>query len=230
MKKNVLFCMLLAAALIAGGCTRKTTQEQQNSSAGDSASQSESTTQSGETSGTMQNNGTQEQGTENGAGTGDNQQTTMISEEEARNIALNHAGLTADQVTFVKSGIDREDGRESYDVEFYTQDQKEYDYEIDPYTGEVRDYDYDAEYHTQSSGSTDGDRITEETAKQSALGQVPGATDQDIREFGLEYDNDRPRYEGKIYFDQKEYEFEIDAYTGEIVEWDVETIYDQSAR
>lgn len=73
--------------------------------------------------------------------------TTKISEEDAKQIALAHAGLTTDQVIFIKSGIDRDYGREKYDVEFYTHDQKEYDYEIDPYTGEVLDVDYDAEYH-----------------------------------------------------------------------------------
>ncbi len=70
---------------------------------------------------------------------------TMLSEEEAKKIALTHAGLTEDQVTFIKSEIDRDSGRENYEIEFYTQDQKEYDYEIDSYTGEILDIDYDAE-------------------------------------------------------------------------------------
>lgn len=71
--------------------------------------------------------------------------TTTISEDEAKQTALTHAGLTTDQVTFIKSNIDRDDGREVYDVEFYTQDRNEYDYEIDPYTGEVLEYDFDVE-------------------------------------------------------------------------------------
>ena len=71
--------------------------------------------------------------------------TNIISEEEAKQIALAHAGLTTEQITFIESSMDRDYGREHYDVEFYTHDQKEYDYEIDPYTGEILDVDYDAE-------------------------------------------------------------------------------------
>ena len=149
----------------------------------------------------------------------------MISEEEAKQIALAHAGLPADQVTFIKSGTDREDGHVRYDVEFYTNDKKEYDYEIDPYTGEILEYDYDAEYYVQSSDTTDTKTITEDEAKKIALDKVPGATSEHIREFKTDYDNGKLKYEGKIYYNQKEYEFEIDAHSSTILEWDEEPIY-----
>ena len=150
---------------------------------------------------------------------------TKISEEEAKRIALSHAGLTTDQVTFIKSGIDRDDDREYYDVEFYTKDHKEYDYEIDPHTGDVVSYDYDAEYYTSSTDTAKGERISEDAAKKIALDKVPGATAQDIREFKTDSNNGKLEYEGKIYYGQKEYEFEIDGYSGAVLEWDVETIY-----
>lgn len=79
-------------------------------------------------------------GCSNGSG-----ETSMITEDNAKEIALSHASLTADQVTFIKSNIDTDDGRKHYEVEFYTPDNKEYDYEIDPYSGEILDFDYDAE-------------------------------------------------------------------------------------
>jgi len=66
-----------------------------------------------------------------------------ISAEDAKTIALQHAGLAADQVTFMKSELDRENGNKVYDIEFYTQDRKEYDYEIHSQTGEIVDMDYD---------------------------------------------------------------------------------------
>ena len=75
----------------------------------------------------------------------------QISEAAAKEIALTHAGLTADQVTFIKSEIDTDDGRKQYEIEFVTKDHKEYDYEIDMYTGEILDYDYEAEHYPQSS-------------------------------------------------------------------------------
>lgn len=76
-----------------------------------------------------------------------NTREQAISEQEAKEIALNHAGLTADQVSFVKSGIDRDFGQEKYDVEFYTRDQKEYDYEIDCYDGTILEWNVDSSLH-----------------------------------------------------------------------------------
>lgn len=88
--------------------------------------------------------GTQNGGTGGGADASGTE-TAAVGEGKAKEIALNHAGLTEDQVTFVRSRLDWEDGRQVYDVEFYTSDYKEYDYEIDATTGEVLSYDYDAE-------------------------------------------------------------------------------------
>lgn len=79
-------------------------------------------------------------GAENNANT-----DSTISEEEARDIALSHAGLTSDQVTFIKSHVDLDDGKRIYNVEFYTTNGKEYDYEIDPGSGNILDFDFDVE-------------------------------------------------------------------------------------
>lgn len=68
-----------------------------------------------------------------------------VSEEQAKQIALEDAGLTMDQVTFIQSVIETDDGQKSYDIEFYTADGVEYDYAIDPYTGEILEYDFEVE-------------------------------------------------------------------------------------
>lgn len=72
--------------------------------------------------------------------------------------------------------------------------------------------------------STDNANLSEEDAKQIALAKVPGATAQDIRDFHTDYDNSKLKYEGEIYYENIEYDFEIDANTGEILEWDVEPV------
>ena len=102
----------------------------------------------------------------NQSGTGST--TASITAERAREIALNHAGLTASQVTFARADLDRDDGRLVYDVEFYTSDYKEYDYEIDASTGAVLSYDYDAEHYNGGTGSTTAS-ITAERAREIAL-------------------------------------------------------------
>ena len=63
----------------------------------------------------------------------------LLSAEQAQNAALTHAGLTSDQVTGMRSELDRDDGRQLYEVEFYS-GATEYDYEIDAYSGEVISY------------------------------------------------------------------------------------------
>ena len=61
---------------------------------------------------------------------------TDIGLEEAKAIALKHAGLKESEVTRLKAEKDRDDGRIKYDVEFQ-KGRMEYDYEIDAETGKV---------------------------------------------------------------------------------------------
>ena len=156
-------------------------------------------------------------------------QAAAVTEEQARETALSHAGLTADQVTFVRSELDRDDGRLMYDVEFYTSDYKEYDYEIDANTGAVLSYDYDAEHYSRPSngGSTStGAAISEARAREIALAQVSGAADSNIRKMELDRDDGRLQYEVKIVYNNMEYDFDIDASTGTILSRDVESVWD----
>ena len=152
-------------------------------------------------------------------------QAAAVTEEQARETALSHAGLTADQVTFVRSKLDRDDGRLMYDVEFYTSDYKEYDYEIDAATGEILSYDYDAEGYSYQPNATPGTAITAEQARAIALAEVPGAAESDIYEFETDRDDGRLEYEGKIIYNNTEYEFTIDGYSGAIREWDAEPFH-----
>ena len=143
-----------------------------------------------------------------------------ITEDQARQIALDHAGLSASQVTFLKSRLDYDDGRQVYDVEFYSSDYTEYDYEIDAATGDILSYDSDAEGYAPPTANTTA--ITADQARQIALAEVPGATVNDIYEFELDRDDGRLEYEGTIYYNGMEYEFTIDGYSGAIRSWEAE--------
>lgn len=147
----------------------------------------------------------------------------LITADTAKSNALAHAGLSSDQVTFVESKLGYEDGRQVYEVEFYTSDYREYDYEIDAYTGEVVSFDYDKEnIITPYTPSGNDSAITEAKARELALAKVPGATASDIKEFKMDYDDGRTEYEGKIIYGGIEYEFEIDASTGAFLDWEAE--------
>ena len=129
-----------------------------------------------------------------------------LSADEAKQIALDNAGLSNEDVTFIKAEKDREDGKVVYEVEFYTKDKREFDYEIDGNTGDILSYDTDAENYKPTSAETSQQEtaITEEKVKEIALAKVPGATAENIREFKKEFDDGREKYEGKIVYDKTE--------------------------
>ena len=75
-----------------------------------------------------------------------------------------------------------------------------------------------------SSGSTGNEvnvAISLEEAQNIALERVPGATSQNIS-VKLDWDDGWYIYEGDILYNRMEYEFEIDANTGNILKWEEE--------
>ena len=52
-----------------------------------------------------------------------------------------------------------------------------------------------------------------------ALKKVPGANQSHVYDVHLDREHGRMVYEGEIYYNGWEYEFDIDAVTGEIVKW-----------
>lgn len=151
----------------------------------------------------------------------------VISTEQAKSSALAHAGLSAAQVYFVQVKLEWDDGRQVYDVEFYTSDYQEYDYEIDAQTGTVLSFDYDADHYTPPAASNPSNSyISQDEAIQIALSYVSGATKSHVRSAKLDYDDGQLQYEIKIIYDTIEYEFEVEAYTGRILSRDMESIYD----
>ena len=149
-----------------------------------------------------------------------------ISKDKAEEIALSHAGLSKEQVTFVRAEKELEDGKTVYDIEFYTKDFQEFDYQIDAKTGDVLSFDADVKKDVTQPEKEPVTTISEEQAKTIALEKVPGATTADIREFKTDRDGGKTEYEGKIVYNNREYEFEIDTESGEIISWDEESVFD----
>lgn len=146
--------------------------------------------------------------------------TETVDEAEAQKIALEHAGVKAADATIIRSKLDYEDGRQVYDIEWYAGGAK-YDYEIAADTGEI----ISSAYEEKTVGANSNNvTVSEADAKKTALDRVSGATDKDIYEWKLDYDDGRPEYEGKIIYGGTEYEFTIDAATGSVMEWDAEKI------
>ena len=71
--------------------------------------------------------------------------TQLLTEEEAVKIALDHLGLTTDQVTRLRAHYEIDDGIPQYDVEFLQGDW-EYEFEIHGENGKIISYDKDHKY------------------------------------------------------------------------------------
>ena len=78
------------------------------------------------------------------AGTATRAESEGITEDQALDIALNHAGVAKSDVTssFVNKDFDDDRGITTYDVEFHVGAQ-EYNYDIDMTTGDI--YEFDSE-------------------------------------------------------------------------------------
>ena len=151
------------------------------------------------------------------------QTTGGITEDEAKGIALEHAKVNEADLTGLRIRQERDDGVDIYDVEFYAGN-REYDYEIRISDGQILQSDSDIEddfYTSMASAAA----YPEADARAAALARVRGAAEQDIS-MHLEQDDGRLIYEGKIVYEQMEYDFEIDAGTGDFISWEQESVFD----
>ena len=113
-----------------------------------------------------------------------------------------------------------------YDVEFCVNGTA-YDYEISVATGQILSCDHDQEghhyqhHHGTNQTVSSAEVMDYETAKARVLARVEGATDAYLK-MELERDNGRDIYEGELYHQGAEYEFEMDALTGDFIKWSVD--------
>ena len=126
-------------------------------------------------------------------------------------------------VTFVKAKLDYDDGVRVYDIEFY-KDNVEYDYEIDAATGQIREKDWDIENYTIPQINNNPNHTADigvEKAKEIALKDA-GVSGVFFKKVKIDYEDGVRVYDVEFYKGNVEYEYEIDAATGEIRERSVE--------
>ena len=148
-----------------------------------------------------------------------------ISIEYAKQIAFAHAKIAQSGVTFIKAKLDTEDGRQVYDIEFYSGN-TEYDYEIDAISGEIVSSDMDIENYTipdqtaAQPNNTAGD-IGIEKAKEIAMshaGVSPGSVS--FVKAKLDTEDGVKVYDIEFHSSNVEYDYEINSATGAIVSFD----------
>lgn len=169
-----------------------------------------------ETANTDQAAADQDQAVQQPAATEDEQK------EAALQTALKDAGVNEADASRIRVTMDRDDGMLVYEVRFDAAE-VEYDYEIDAESGRIVSTDVerwdDDDRDDRNRTANANVAVSRDEAVKTALGKVSGATEKDVR-IELDYDDGRYRYEGDIIYNGIEYDFEIDADSGRILEWE----------
>lgn len=154
-------------------------------------------------------------------------QSQENSPDEAKAAALKDAGLSESDVTFKKTELDHSHGTQVYDIEFYTSD-TEYDYEIDASNGTVvnksiEQFQIQADSSINTANGSGDNYIGVDHAKEIALNHA-NLNESDVRFAKAELENDDcgVEYEIEFYSGQTEYDYTIDAVSGNIIEYDVD--------
>lgn len=228
MTKKIMF-LFTASMLSLGiltGCSgnSNTTQTNDNNAASQTTNQAASSDASDDATNSSVNTviGTDKTSSDDGGTTAANSSDEYLSEEEASAIALAQVdGATEEELRIKK---DTDDGKNIYEISI-VHDNVEYDFEIDAATGNILEQSSEVKEDNWNNSQNSNNYISEDEAKNIALGQVEGATEADLR---IHKDNDDGKdiYEGSIVYNEMEYEFEIDATTGSIIDWSSESVYD----
>ena len=171
---------------------------------------------------------------------------SYIGKTKARKIALNHAGVS--NPNYIEVEFDADDGLIIYEVEFNTSS-REYEYEIDAKTGDIiytnyepndDNYNYSSSNNSTSSSnnsssnsnssssnrsstSTSSNYISSSKARQIALNHA-GATSSTATRIHVELDREDNEYQVEFIYNNREYDYEINATTGKIIDYDSERI------
>jgi uncharacterized membrane protein YkoI len=156
--------------------------------------------------------------------------TSMISQSDAEEIALNFLGVSREGVRMDRTELDREKGLAVWEVEFYYEN-TEYDFDINAMTGEIlRTRPNTDKVITPTPLPTVSDNVsadTTELTKDQALAialEHAGLNLEEISRFKVEKDRENGVYVYEIDFEKgiMEYEYEIRISDGKLLKWDKE--------
>ena len=143
-------------------------------------------------------------------------QQGLLDLETVKALALADAGVKADTAVFTQSELEWEDGVQVYDLEFRTSE-AEYDYEINAVTGAIISKDAEGRWNDQ------GGPVDLEGAKAVALADAGvKAADAVFRKSELEWEDGVKVYDIEFYTSEAEYDYEINASTGAVLDKSME--------
>ncbi len=140
----------------------------------------------------------------------------FLNKNQATAIAYNHAGVSADSVTYCKVEMEQEKDGMIYEIDFIA-GSADYEYEIDAATGNI--IDCECEEAPRSHDDTSKGFIGSEKAKEIAF-SIKGvkASEVSVVDVELGRENGMIIYEVEFHHNGKKYEVEIDAVSGAIID------------
>ena len=137
-----------------------------------------------------------------------------ISKEDALGIALENARVPRAHAHNIGIEADEEGGEPVWSVEFDTH-YGNYDFSVSRGNGRILDADYEVDDEwVQAKPSR---LVTSSTVREIVQGRVPGARASDIRVV-----REDESFEGHLFHHDIKYEFEVDARTGIITDWNAD--------
>ena len=142
----------------------------------------------------------------------------VISKTEAKSIALKDAGFSESDVSKVKVKLEGKTDKE-YEVSFINSDFR-YEYELKAATGKIKERDIDRVSLSDADASKD---IGKTKAKTIAL-KKSGQKESAVTKLKVKAKKEKGYKFYKVEFEKGnyEYEYEIDAYIGKVLDEDVE--------
>lgn len=166
-------------------------------------------------------------------------QQESIAQEQAVGLALAHAGVAKDDAALRKAHLDYEDGVLVWEIEFVSGG-TEYEVDVRADSGAIVQYETEREENrTQQTGKADGLAAADgkdasakaesayigETAARSAALAHAGVQEADLTyiKSRLDMDDGRAEYEVAFAAQGTKYEYEIDALTGAVLQFEQES-------
>lgn len=151
-----------------------------------------------------------------------------LTEDDALKVALTHAGVSKEDPDFKLTSLENDKGE--YSLVFEDKDQI-YDYKIDSSTGKIinssslsntTDIIKSTDKDSGKDSNKTGDKISSDQAIKIALedSQIDDKSKVNFIKTELDHDDNKTKYEIEFIYNNKEYDYDIDAYTGEIISFD----------
>lgn len=148
----------------------------------------------------------------------------QVSADQAKEIALQHAGVQANTVNFTKVEQDIDNGIKEYEIEFLGSNTK-FDYTINADNGKIIGHKHEMMRHHNGNHHHNAGASSIDTNKAASLAlQHANLHHDQIHRLNCYQDMEDGQSVYKVEFwkDNTEYEYEIDAATGDILEFEIE--------